>query len=281
MPLIPKISIVIPSYNQGKYLEETLVSVIDQRYPNLQLIVIDGGSVDNSVAIIKQYEKHIHYWVSEKDNGQSHAINKGFAIADGDLLTYLNSDDLLMPNVLEAIANVYCKDKNQIITGNWLEGSNKQTAMLREVIQPPTIENLILNIGLFGQPGTFWSKSEQPILINEQYHFCLDLELFYRLLSSGYKVELINKPVAFFRVHASAKTANLQQTKYEEIIRFLTQCLDKHLNIATKIKALIARNKRTAYRLELAETLKKQPINLIPKLWKAFIYDPRIFIKGI
>ncbi|MNJ97632.1 GalNAc(5)-diNAcBac-PP-undecaprenol beta-1,3-glucosyltransferase [compost metagenome] len=281
MQSFPKISIVIPSFNQGNYLEETIFSVIAQQYPNLQLIVIDGGSTDNSVSVIKQYEKQIHYWVSEKDNGQSHAINKGLEMANGDLLSFLNSDDLLMPNVLHEIASTYKEDEKQIITGNWLEGDTKESAKLREVIQPSTVENLILNIGLFGQAGTFWSRNQNPILLNEKYHFCLDLDFFYRLLSSDYKVTLISQPVAFFRQHALAKTANLHQTKYDEIIRFLENCLNQHPHIASKIKTLIARNKRTAYRLELLKTLKTQPKDLIPTLWKAFIYDPRVFIRGI
>lgn len=281
MSQLPKISIVIPSFNQGIYLEETILSILDQQYPNLQLIVIDGGSTDNSVSIIKKYEKDINYWVSENDNGQSHAINKGFEIADGDLLSFLNSDDLLMPNVLHEIANKYKKDEKQIITGNWLEGTTKENAELRKVVQPPTIENLILNIGLFGQAGTFWSKNEKPILLNENYHFCLDLEFFYRLLSADYKVTLTDQPVAFFRQHALAKTANLHEIKYNEIIRFLDHCLARHPKIAVQIKKMIARNKRTAYRLDLLKTLKTQPKNLLPKLWKALVYDPRVFIKGI
>ena len=97
---LPKITIVTPSYNQGQYLEETILSVIGQCYPNLEYFIFDGGSTDNSVEIIKKYEKHIDYWVSEKDNGQSHAINKGFERASGDILAWLNSDNMYMPGAL-------------------------------------------------------------------------------------------------------------------------------------------------------------------------------------
>ncbi|RYE40071.1 MAG: glycosyltransferase, partial [Sphingobacteriales bacterium] len=103
---VPKISVITPSFNQGEYLEDTILSVIGQNYPNLEYIIIDGGSADNSVSIIKKYETHLSYWISEKDKGQSHAINKGFGLATGDILCWLNSDDLLLPSTLSYIASL-------------------------------------------------------------------------------------------------------------------------------------------------------------------------------
>ena len=100
---LSKLSVIVPSYNQGAYLEETLLSVINQNYPNLELIVVDGGSTDNSVDIIRKYEHQITYWVSEKDRGQSHAINKGIQKATGEWISMLNSDDCYMPGALHYI----------------------------------------------------------------------------------------------------------------------------------------------------------------------------------
>src|SRR3989449_8900440 len=100
----PTISIVTPSYNQGAYLEKTILSVLNQEYPNTEYIVIDGGSTDNSLEIIKKNEKYLKYWVSEPDRGQSNAINKGFLHTTGDLLAWLNSDDYYMPGGLWALA---------------------------------------------------------------------------------------------------------------------------------------------------------------------------------
>src|SRR5437870_3630005 len=105
----PTLAVVTPSYNQGHFLEETILSVLNQGYPNLEYVVVDGGSTDESVEIIRKYEPWLAYWVSERDQGQTHAINKGLARATGEVFAYLNSDDLFVPGALTAIGEAYAR----------------------------------------------------------------------------------------------------------------------------------------------------------------------------
>src|SRR5258708_1689338 len=107
MSRLPKISIITPSFNQGPYLERTMLSVIKQEYPNLEYIVIDGGSTDQSKAIIRKHQKHLTYWVSEKDRGQADALNKGFRKSHGSIMGWLNSDDVLLPGTLQFVAELF------------------------------------------------------------------------------------------------------------------------------------------------------------------------------
>ena len=112
-----KISIITPSYNQGNYLEQTIDSVLSQNYQNLEYIIIDGGSTDNSVEIIKKHQKHLHYWVSEKDSGQSEAINKGLKIAGGEIINWLNSDDYYTANALKTVAEHFEDESVLVVSG--------------------------------------------------------------------------------------------------------------------------------------------------------------------
>lgn len=119
--ILPRISIVMPSFNQAKYIERSILSIVNQQYANTQLIIIDGGSSDGTIEIIDKYASHIDFWVSEEDGGQSDALNKGFAHADGEIYGWLNSDDLYMPSAFNSAVKGFYEQKNKmVIYGDWL-----------------------------------------------------------------------------------------------------------------------------------------------------------------
>ena len=163
---IPRISIVTPSLNQGKYIERTIQSILGQKYPNLEYVIIDGGSKDNSVKIIKKYADKLTYWVSEPDKGQFDAINKGFMKTTGEIMTWLNSDDILMPGSLDFVANIF----NQLSHIQWISGIPTVIDSRGYVVHlgyKPTYLRSLIRLGLYHdaglnvimQEGTFWRRS--------------------------------------------------------------------------------------------------------------------------
>jgi glycosyltransferase involved in cell wall biosynthesis len=208
--MLPKISIITPSYNQGHFIEETICSVLDQGYPNLEYIIMDGGSTDNSAEVIKKYEKHLTYWVSEKDKGQSDALNKGYKRATGDVINWLNSDDYYYPGALKAVGgafanpavNIYCGISR--IFGNkgeyFSNGTDVYAGNLEKTIGWARID----------QPETFFRKSciDKIGFLDEQFHYIMDKELWIRyLLQYGLTGVVKDKTlIANFRIHDDSKT---------------------------------------------------------------------------
>lgn len=209
-----KISIITPSYNQGQYLEETICSVINQHYPNLEYIIIDGGSTDQSVEIIKKYENQIYYWISEKDRGQSHAINKGFAQATGEIVCWLNSDDLLAPGTLDLVAQTFEQTKCKWLTANCniIDSQSNILGSYQYEIPKNTYE--WLNHFVRGlsypilQPSTFWRKElfQKVGFLNETFHYAFDHEFFFRLFLEIGKPATLNINLSSFRLHNESKT---------------------------------------------------------------------------
>ncbi len=182
----PKISIVTPSYNQGAFIEESIRSILLQNYPNLEYIIVDGGSNDQSTEILKKYNAWIHFWVSEEDNGQSHAINKGLKRATGEIFNWINSDDYLTPLSLFEIAKAftsYPKCRLVVSPINFVTAKGK---LIR--VNPPTKVNPLIWDTLqakgLNQPGMFFSLPLLKALsgVNERFHYSMDLDLWKRYL---------------------------------------------------------------------------------------------------
>ena len=201
----PKLTIVTPSYNQAEFLEQTIRSVLLQNYPNLEYIVIDGGSTDASLAIIKKYEPWLSYWQSEKDSGQANAINQGFSIASGDFYAWLNSDDYYLADTFFKVIKAFQSTRAKFVYGyaqNYLSETNVFSAPTKVL---PLVDYL-LRFPSLAQPSCFWDSSiHQPLW--EELHCSLDYELWLRIVK-GNKRHLIRQPLSVANIHGDAKTSD-------------------------------------------------------------------------
>ena len=217
--MLPKISIITPSLNQEMFLEKTILSVLQQDYPNLEYIIIDGGSSDDSVGIIKKYEECLSYWVSEIDSGQANAINKGFIQSTGDALNWLNSDDLLVPGALRAVGETYLKfPKSELVFGDF-DIIDKQGQLIFTRKSPfYNFRQLVYGRQLSSQPAVFFKRQvlEKIGYLNEKLNFCMDLEFWIRAARMRCPFRQIKKTLASTRLHGSAKTTLLQNVLQKE-----------------------------------------------------------------
>jgi glycosyltransferase involved in cell wall biosynthesis len=207
---LPKISVIVPSFNQGTFIEETFRSLLSQEYPLLEIIVIDGGSTDNSVEIIKQYEAQLAFWISEKDSGQSEAINKGFRKATGEIITWLNSDDCYEPGTLQLIGKLFAEQPGvSIVHGKSVlfgEGMKDKVIGLDQDI--PRHEYFAFM--RFPQPSSFFRKDAllQALPVNEALHYAMDFDLVVRMLLNGSGIKRVPEILSRYRLHASSKSNN-------------------------------------------------------------------------
>ena len=206
----PKISVITPSYNQGQFIEETILSIINQNYSNLEYIIIDGGSTDNSVEIIKKYEKQLTYWVSEKDQGQSEAINKGFKKATGDIVCWINSDDILMPNALNNVANFFTSNDDVDFLNGYLLIIDKYSKVISNFfILKQKIWYARHGIYYIAQQSMFWKRSlfDRIGFLREDFHAMMDMEFLIRIFQSNCRIGHLDKILGAIRKHEKTKTA--------------------------------------------------------------------------
>ncbi len=244
-PLRPRLSIVTPSYNQGQYIEETIRSVLLQGYPDLEYIVVDGGSTDGSVDVIRKYEPWLAHWQSEPDRGQSHAINKGFKRASGEILAWINSDDTYLPGTLRRVAEFFSKEDREWVAGKYIAMRMDGTEIERGNRPPSTLVPWLL-IDRVAQPTVFWKAILWKHVgeLDEELHYCLDFDLWLRFILGGYAPGWIDEPLANFRYHAQSKSVN-DKASFEKEGQIIYRRIYPGLPLHEKLRYQLLRGQKT------------------------------------
>ncbi|MCE2741181.1 MAG: glycosyltransferase [Sphingobacteriales bacterium] len=216
----PLVSIITPSFNQGKWLEETILSVLNQSYPHIEYIIIDGGSTDNSKQIIEKYAGQLTYWQSQPDGGQADALNIGFKKAKGDIIAYLNADDLLEPKAVEGIIHAYevnqefsiyyGKCKTIDAQGKLLEEGNGNQVYFKDLAKDGMLPNMY-------QPACFFNRAylRRDSFVDSSLKYAFDYELIL-FLASTKSILFLNRDMASYRVHTESKSYLYKIDAYKE-----------------------------------------------------------------
>ena len=285
-PVWPRITVVTPSFNQAPYLEATIVSVLGQCYPNLEYMVMDGGSTDDSAAIIRKYEPQLAHWVSARDGGQSAALNTAFARATGDILCWVNSDDLLMPGTLHRLARHFAGRVQEplLCYGSCLffEDRGKRAKVVRA--RPYDPAHLRLTAYII-QPSAFWTRTlwEKTGPLDGTLSFAFDWDWFIRASALGH-FDSIDEIFALYRLHEAHKSGSGSDRRRREIIevarRYGTpphasayEYLDRHWDSFVKqreIRNSLKRKRIPGSELfaKLAAPMPAPPANVTPDVLK-------------
>jgi glycosyltransferase involved in cell wall biosynthesis len=217
----PLVTIVTPSFNQAPYLEDTIESVFNQSYPNIEYIIMDGGSTDGSAEIIKRHQKKLANWVSEKDRGQTDAINKGFAMAKGEILAWINSDDTLQPNAVEeAVQFLQDNLDTGLVYGDTNYIDEKGRVIGRFPAAQTDLERLRRGYVHIPQQASFFRKSiwDQVGPLDPEFFFAMDYDLWVRIARLS-EIRYLHRLWANFRLHRGAKTIDADDRCWPEMLK--------------------------------------------------------------
>lgn len=243
----PKISIVTPSYNQAQYLEETIRSVLLQNYPNLEYIIMDGGSTDGSVEIIKKYSKYLTYWESETDRGQSHAINKGFQRSTGEIMAWINSDDYYAENAFKIVAEKLGSNKKAMLIGSSIQIENDEKPLRVLDDRKPAWDAMVYDSRTFPQPSVFWTRAlwDKAGPLDDSLYFLMDYDLWLKMRHETEQAIFVDNVLSYVNLH--------QDQKWKRAERSGT------LDLFTKERASVS--------IRAAKMRSESPIFWLGKLW--------------
>jgi glycosyltransferase involved in cell wall biosynthesis len=226
----PKISIVIPSLNQGRYLEQTILSILNQDYSNLELMVLDGGSTDESLRIIHKYATHLTHWRSAPDAGQAAAIAEGFAMATGDIFAYLNSDDLYLPRALHTVGSLFrAAPQMEFLYGDCLMIDEDNRIMRRMYPIDFDLDTFLFDHTIIQQQAAFWRRDLyfKSGGIDRDLMFCMDYDLWLRCAQARATFTRTSAVLAAFRSHPASKTSRLRTIHDEEYVRIFSRAVGR------------------------------------------------------
>lgn len=258
----PRITVVTPSYNQAQFLEETIRSVLLQNYPNLEYIIIDGGSRDDSVAIIRKYEPFLAHWVSERDRGQSDAINKGFRKSTGDWTGWQNSDDFYLPGALHHTARAALADPSiSVLYGQVQLCDAASTRTGAYPTSPFDLHAMLPFANMFNQSMFFHRRVfEAGHFIDENWHHFIDHEYFWRLIHAGFTFQYIPQIDSVFRLHDAAKGFTQVEIAANELY-----ALYKRIHLAADLPASVRRKALVCLRNHCIDQFGKSRWHLFDK----------------
>lgn len=269
------ISIITPSYNQAKYLEQTIQSVLNQDYPQIEYIVIDGASADGSVDVIKKYRNKLAYWVSEKDSGQAEAINKGFAKASGEIIAWLNSDDYYLPGAVSSAVKIFEENPDVVLVyGNMLAVDEHGKTFNTLIYKQLTLEDLLC-FQIIGQPAVFMRTSalRKAGGLNLNFHFLLDHLLWIEIAKHG-KILHVPQTWAAARYHAEAKNRAQADKFGAEAFRILEQAKQDEI-LSAMLSRIARRAAASAHRVNARYLLDGGQSRAALSAWmRAFFLHP-------
>ena len=243
----PRITIVTPSFNQGCYLEQTILSVLNQNYPNLEFIIMDGGSSDDSVNIIRKYEKYLAHWQSAKDAGQAAAIADGFRLGTGQILAYLNSDDIYLPGTLRKVGEFFKEHSSaEFIYGDCLLIDASSTVIRRTYPIEFDRDIFLYESQIIPQQSAFWRNDIYLKVgqMNKNLSFCMDYDLFMKFMLAGVTFVRIKDVLAAFRLHGDSKSCRIRSVHDQEYRDILGEVIGRPIRSRDYMKIPYLRLKR-------------------------------------